>query len=942
MASVRGRSVVLALVAGAALALAAPAAAWAEDPVDFGSTPIVDTVGALGGSTDEVLSAIDRAADSGGRQLFVAYVDEFTNPEAADAWANDTAVANNMGAEDYLLAVAVDGRAYYLSAASDASLSAEDIARISSEVIEPELRDEDWAGAAIAAADALAGGAGGGGSGWGWVWFLVIAAVVVAIIAIVLARRKKRKQVGAEGAGGPAAQLASLDDLRREAGGALVQADDAVKTSEEELGFAVASYGEESTADFRGALEGAKAKVAEAFALQQQLDDAQPDTDDERRAWYGGIIRLTGEADALLDEQAERFDALRDLERNAPAELQRVQTEADAAAAAHRARGRAAQLAHGAVRGIRGRIRRRQPRAGRGSHRRSHASRSTRRRPRSPKGARTTPPSRSARPRSPSTRRPCSPKPSNDSPPTSPPPTRPSLQGSPTSSTTCRRREGSATRARQQLADRVAADAAQLRATIGAPGRDPLAAQARIEQVNAEIDAAIAGARDAAEQAAAGAGATRPHPHGGARPGACGGGLHHRPPRRGRRRGTHAARGGRRLARRGRGHGGSPIPRARSRRRSAPNPLAGTAISLAQNDVGGFGGRLRRQVSAAAAGRRLGRRRPASAPCSAASSSTRCSAAAAAAAASSAVAVAVGGGFGGGGRRSPGSFGGGDTRPAAEAEVDSERARRTLLHDLHRRSTRPTDRKERPWQSSPSSAASRTLLRANINALLDSAEDPQKMLDQLVRDFTNSIADAEVGDRRDDRQPAPARGRPPRRRRGRARMGRQGPRGEPQGRRAAHRGRRRRTPTSSTTSRRSPSAARSPRRTRRRRPSRQIAAQTEVVDKLKAGLNGMKEKLVQLQNKRSELVARAKTAEAQNQVHDAVKSIDVLDPTSEIGRFEDKIRREEAVVRGQAELAASSLDAQFNELDDLGELTEVDARLAALKAGGTSQGAISG
>src|SRR3546814_11839409 len=36
-----------------------------------------------------------------------------------------------------------------------------------------------------------------------------------------------------------------------------------------------------------------------------------------------------------------------------------------------------------------------------------------------------------------------------------------------------------------------------------------------------------------------------------------------------------------------------------------------------------------------------------------------------------------------------------------------------------------------------------TLMRANINALLDQAEDPQKMLDQLVRDYTNSIADAE-------------------------------------------------------------------------------------------------------------------------------------------------------------------------------------------------------
>ena len=35
------------------------------------------------------------------------------------------------------------------------------------------------------------------------------------------------------------------------------------------------------------------------------------------------------------------------------------------------------------------------------------------------------------------------------------------------------------------------------------------------------------------------------------------------------------------------------------------------------------------------------------------------------------------------------------------------------------------------------------LVRANINALLDQAEDPQLMLDQLVRDFTNSIAEAE-------------------------------------------------------------------------------------------------------------------------------------------------------------------------------------------------------
>ena len=35
------------------------------------------------------------------------------------------------------------------------------------------------------------------------------------------------------------------------------------------------------------------------------------------------------------------------------------------------------------------------------------------------------------------------------------------------------------------------------------------------------------------------------------------------------------------------------------------------------------------------------------------------------------------------------------------------------------------------------------LAKANINALLDKAEDPQKMIDQLIRDYTNNIAEAE-------------------------------------------------------------------------------------------------------------------------------------------------------------------------------------------------------
>jgi hypothetical protein len=498
MASIGRRFAVLAVVAGALLALGAPSVAWAEDPVEFGSSPIVDTVGALGGQADEVEAAIDRATDATGRQLFVAYVDRFTNPEAADAWANDTAIANNMGAEDYLLAVAVDERAYYFSADNTASISDQELADIT-RAVEAELNADDWAGAAIAAADGLAGGAAGGGSGigWGWVWFIVIAAAVVAIIAIVLARRRK-KGAGAAPAGGP--PQPSIEDLRREASGALVAADDAMKTSEQELGFAVASYGDAATARFREALEGAKSKVREAFALQQQLDDAKPDTDEERRAWYGGIIRLTGEADAMLDEQAEHFDELRDLERNAPAELERVRAGAETAApavpeAADRLRALTAQYATTAVAPI-------------ADNPEQAQSRLTFARQSLDEAATAIAEGRTndaaveilaaeeavdqANLLTEAVRRLSTDLAAADE---------AVAAGVADLERDVQTARGLGDADAAQLADRVASEAADLRAAIGATGRDPLAAQARIEQVNSEIDATIASVRDAAEQA---------------------------------------------------------------------------------------------------------------------------------------------------------------------------------------------------------------------------------------------------------------------------------------------------------------------------------------------------------------------------------------------------------------------------------------------------------
>ena len=113
-----------------------------------------------------------------------------------------------------------------------------------------------------------------------------------------------------------------------------------------------------------------------------------------------------------------------------------------------------------------------------------------------------------------------------------------------------------------------------------------------------------------------------------------------------------------------------------------------------------------------------------------------------------------------------------------------------------------------------------------------------------------------------------------------------------------------------------------------------IAQQNATVEQLKAGLLTMRTKLEDLQNRRSQLVARARAAQAQAQVQESMSSIDVMDPTSELSRFEDRIRKQEAMVQGRAEARATTLEDQFAELEDHGDDAEVEARLAALKSTG--------
>lgn len=320
-----------ATTAAVGLALGASAAS-AEDPGRLGEE-LTDSAGVLGDRADDVQAALDDLAEATRYQLFVTYVDSFDGLSAGD-WAEQTAIASDLGVDDILLAVAVEDRAYAISVDDAIALTDDQLQAVATERVEPALSDDDWAGAAIAGAQGYAEAAdGGSGSadasgGSGLLTWLLIGAVVIGAVLLVGSLRGRR-------GGGPrgtapgdpadeAAQLAAMPtaDLGRRASGALVALDDALKTSEQELGFAQAQFGTAATQEFAAVLARAGQAAARGFALRQQLDDSTPETEQQARAMMTEILTLCRDADAALDAQAEEFDRLRDLHARAPEVLE--------------------------------------------------------------------------------------------------------------------------------------------------------------------------------------------------------------------------------------------------------------------------------------------------------------------------------------------------------------------------------------------------------------------------------------------------------------------------------------------------------------------------------------------------------------------------------------------------------------------------------------------
>jgi uncharacterized membrane protein YgcG len=322
----RRLSVVLGLLGTLLTFGAGPAMA---DPPLRVDQQVTDEVGALSGDESRVEEALSDLQSAEGTQLFVVFVDSFDDL-SGEEWARQSAQRSQFGTSDVLFAVATGDRAYGLSVDEGFRLSDAEIDDLLTQDVEPRLSDEDWPGAVVALAEGLGSGSSGTGSPGGprvSTLAVVVVLILVALGIYLFARARRRRR---EAQPPPVKRLerpdpyagTGTDELQGRASAALLELDESVKTSQLDLDYARVQYGEEAVAGFDHALAQSRDELARAFTVRQQLDDEIPEDEPTTRQMLAEILRLTQDADARLDQQAEAFDELRDLERTAPQALE--------------------------------------------------------------------------------------------------------------------------------------------------------------------------------------------------------------------------------------------------------------------------------------------------------------------------------------------------------------------------------------------------------------------------------------------------------------------------------------------------------------------------------------------------------------------------------------------------------------------------------------------
>ncbi|MBU4336292.1 MAG: TPM domain-containing protein [Actinobacteria bacterium] len=320
------------LVLGSAAMLVgfAPAAS-ATDPLTL-TSEVTDEAGAL--SADQlaqVQSALDTLAADTEYQLYVVLLPDFSGEEPL-TWVDSTATSSGLGSQDFVLAFSTQAPYQYaLAPESSGSITSSEVEAVAASV-EDDLRaaktSGDWATAVVTAATGLDTAATstatstGTSSGMSFGTLLLIGFAVIAVIALVATARGRRKAGRDPALAGPTGAAQIVDpfadvptaELDRRSSAALVRLDDALRGSEQELGFAQAQFGEDSTRQFAQVLTQGKSRVTEAFRLRQTLDDDVPDTEPQVRATAAQILALCTQTAQELDDQKAAFDQLRSVQ----------------------------------------------------------------------------------------------------------------------------------------------------------------------------------------------------------------------------------------------------------------------------------------------------------------------------------------------------------------------------------------------------------------------------------------------------------------------------------------------------------------------------------------------------------------------------------------------------------------------------------------------------
>ncbi|MFC8799098.1 TPM domain-containing protein [Promicromonospora sp. NPDC057138] len=334
----------------------------ASPPITL-TDPVTDGAGVLSDAErQEVRDAVDRLGDDSDLRMFVVYIESFDGTEPVD-WANASANQSGLGADDLLLAIATADHEFGLSADSNVALTDAQLGRID-DAVAAAVEEERWVPAATDAADAVHESAPSGPSPLLVAGVVAVGVLVLAALGFVLWRlaaprlrpRLVRFAHRAPASGGPTAdELAhlSLTELDERAAAALVGIDDALKTCDQELGFARAELGADATRDFELILARAAGDVRRAFAIRQALDaaaqangaqadkaradgaradeagadeagaaEARPAAvepeDIERRTRLTRVVELCESAADTLDARTRAFDDLRRLQQRAP------------------------------------------------------------------------------------------------------------------------------------------------------------------------------------------------------------------------------------------------------------------------------------------------------------------------------------------------------------------------------------------------------------------------------------------------------------------------------------------------------------------------------------------------------------------------------------------------------------------------------------------------